>query len=196
MGKLFGFLGVSAICGVLVAGLLVPAVALTGTTTSNSINFFDHLPGELKIDAPAQSTKVLANDGSVLASFFAENRVDVGLNEMSPFIKEGIVAIEDSRFYEHGGIDTTGILRALAATAQGGRQGASTITQQYVNNVIIESQVSSGNSDQVKLGSRQDRRGQDPRDEARHRHGEEVLQGRHPQGLPEHRLLQQQRLRD
>jgi membrane peptidoglycan carboxypeptidase len=144
---------VSAICGVLVAGLLVPAVALTGTTTSNSINFFDNLPGELKIDAPAQSTKVLANDGSVLASFFAENRVDVGLNEMSPFIKEGIVAIEDSRFYEHGGVDTTGILRALAATAQGGRQGASTITQQYVNNVIIESQVSSGNSDQVKLGN-------------------------------------------
>ena len=153
LGKLFGFLGVSAICGVLVAGLLVPAVALTGTTTSNSINFFDELPSELKIDAPAQSTKVLANDGSVLATFFAENRVDVGLNEMSPFIKEGIVAIEDSRFYEHGGVDTTGILRALAATAQGGRQGASTITQQYVNNVIIESQVSSGNSDQVKLGN-------------------------------------------
>ena len=57
---------------------------------------------------------------------------------MSPFIKNGIVAIEDARFYEHGGIDPTGILRALAATAQGGRQGASTITQQYVNNVIIE----------------------------------------------------------
>ncbi len=153
LGKLFGFLGVSAICGVLVAGLLVPAVALTGTTTSNSINFFDQLPGELKVDAPAQSTKVLANDGSLLATFFAENRVEVGLNDMSPFIKEGVVAIEDSRYYEHGGVDTTGILRALAATAQGGRQGASTITQQYVNNVIIESQVSSGNSDQVKLGN-------------------------------------------
>ena len=46
-----------------------------------------------------------------------------------------------------------GILRALAATAGGGRQGASTITQQYVNNVIIESQVACGNADQVKLGS-------------------------------------------
>ena len=71
---------------------------------------------------------------------------------MSPFIRDGIVAIEDARFYQHGGIDTTGILRALVATAQGGRQGASTITQQYVNNMIIESLVAQGKGDDVKLG--------------------------------------------
>ncbi|WP_330059135.1 transglycosylase domain-containing protein [Paenarthrobacter sp. Z7-10] len=153
LGKILGFLAVSAVCGVLVAGLMVPAVAVTGTTASNSISFFDQLPSELKIDAPSQSTKVLANDGSVIATFYDQNRVQVGLDQMSPFIKQGIVAIEDSRFYEHGGIDSTGILRALAATAQGDRQGASTLTQQYVNNVIIQTQVANGHTDQVKLGS-------------------------------------------
>ncbi|MCY0905573.1 transglycosylase domain-containing protein [Arthrobacter sp. H14-L1] len=152
LGKILGFLAVSGICGVLVAGLMVPAVAVTGTTASNSISFFDNLPGELKIDAPAQSTKVLANDGSVLATFYDQNRQQVGLDAMSPFIKEGIVAIEDSRFYEHGGIDSTGILRALVATAQGGRQGASTLTQQYVNNVIIQAQEAKGNTAAIKFG--------------------------------------------
>lgn len=153
LGKIIGFLGVSAICGVLVAGLLVPAVAVAGTTTSNSISFFDKLPDTLKIGAPSQSTTVLASDGSTIATFYDQNRVSVKLDEMSPYIKDGIVAIEDSRFYQHGGIDTTGILRALVATVQGGRQGASTLTQQYVNNVIIQKQVASGQTDQVKLGS-------------------------------------------
>ncbi|WP_434615594.1 transglycosylase domain-containing protein [Arthrobacter sp. A5] len=153
LGKILGFLAVSGICGVLVAGLMVPAVAVTGTTASNSISYFDDLPSELKIDAPSQSTKVLANDGSVIATFYDQNRVQVGLDAMSPFIKEGVIAIEDSRFYEHGGIDSTGILRALVATAQGGRQGASTLTQQYVNNVIIATQEANGQSDQIKFGA-------------------------------------------
>ncbi|WP_427015578.1 transglycosylase domain-containing protein [Pseudarthrobacter sp. P1] len=152
LGKIVLLLGVSSICGVLVAGLMVPAAALTGTAASNSISFFDDLPADVKIDAPQLSTKLLANDGSLIANFYDQNRIEVGLDEMSPYIKDGIVAIEDARYYEHGGIDTTGILRALAATANGGRQGASTLTQQYVNNVIIQEHVANGEVDQIKLG--------------------------------------------
>ena len=70
---------------------------------------------------------------------------------MSPYIKDAVIAIEDSRFYEHGGVDTTGILRALVSTARGNKQGASTITQQYVNNVINSSLEAEGKSDQVLL---------------------------------------------
>ena len=151
--RLLVFLLVAVVCGVLAAGLLVPAAAVTGNTASASISAFDQIPGQLKIGTPAQTTRVLASDGSVIATFFTEDRTQVGLDQMSPFIKEGIVSIEDARFYEHGGVDPTGMLRALAATAEGGRQGASTITQQYVNNVLIESEVASGNADQVKLGS-------------------------------------------
>ncbi|MCX6499016.1 MAG: transglycosylase domain-containing protein, partial [Arthrobacter sp.] len=151
LGKIILFLGVSAICGVLVAGLLVPAAALSGNTASGSIKFFETLPAELQVDPPSQATTILAADGSVIASVFSENRTRVSLDQMSPYIKDAVVSIEDSRFYEHGGVDTTGILRALVSTARGNKQGASTITQQYVNNVINSSLESQGKSDQILL---------------------------------------------
>ncbi|QDW29592.1 penicillin-binding protein [Arthrobacter sp. KBS0702] len=146
------FIAAGAACGILVAGLFLPATAMAGSAVSSSIGMFDRLPDDLNLNAPPAASKVLASDGSVIASFYAENRAPVTLDKMSPFIRDGIVSIEDARFYHHGGIDTTGILRALVATAQGGRQGASTITQQYVNNMIIESLVAQGKGDDVKLG--------------------------------------------
>ena len=151
LGKICLFLGVSAICGVLVAGLLVPAAAVSGSAASGSIQFFDTLPAELKVDPPSQSTTILASDGSVIANLYAENRTRVSLDQMSPHIKDAVIAIEDSRFYEHGGVDTTGILRALVSTARGNKQGASTITQQYVNNVINSSLEAEGKGDEVLL---------------------------------------------
>ncbi|SDK63156.1 transglycosylase domain-containing protein [Arthrobacter sp. ok362] len=151
LGKILLFLGVSAICGVLVAGLLVPAAAVSGSAASGSIQFFDTLPAELKVDPPSQATTILAADGSVIANLYTENRTRVSLDQMSPNIKNAIIAIEDSRFYEHGGVDTTGILRALVSTARGNKQGASTITQQYVNNVINSSLEAEGKGDQVLL---------------------------------------------
>ena len=146
------FIAAGAVCGILAAGLFLPATAMAGAAVSSSIGMFDRLPDDLNLNAPPAASRVLASDGSVIASFYAENRAPVTLDKMSPFIRDGIVSIEDARFYHHGGIDTTGILRALVATAQGGRQGASTITQQYVNNMIIESLVAQGKGDDVKLG--------------------------------------------
>src|SRR6478609_1520777 len=151
-GRILSFVAAGALCGVLVAGLLLPATAVAGTAVSSSIGMFGRLPDDLDMSAPPAASRVLASDGSVIATFYAENRAPVALAKMSPFIRDGIVSIEDARFYQHGGIDTTGILRALVATAQGGRQGASTITQQYVNNMIIESLVAQGKGDEVKLG--------------------------------------------
>ena len=151
LGKILGFLGVSAICGVLVAGLLVPAAAVSGSTASGSIEFFDTLPAELQVDPPSQSTKILAADGSVIANLYAENRTRVPLDQISPYMKDAVIAIEDTRFYEHGGVDTTGILRALVSTARGNKQGASTITQQYVNNVLNASLEAEGRGEDIKL---------------------------------------------
>src|SRR6476469_4375303 len=151
LGKILLLLGVSAICGVLVAGLLVPAAAVSGSTASGSIEFFDTLPAELQVDPPSQSTKVLAADGSVIANLYTENRTRVPLDQISPFMKDAVISIEDSRFYEHGGVDTTGILRALVATARGNKQGASTITQQYVNNVLNANLEAQDKADEIKL---------------------------------------------
>ena len=91
-------------------------------------------------------------DGKLIATFYAENRVRVPLKQMSPFIRKAVVAIEDTRFYEHSGVDAQGVLRALTSNlTRGERQGASTLTQQYVTNMVNEALISAGREDQVVL---------------------------------------------
>ena len=153
LGKLVAFLGISTVCGVLVAALMVPAVALAGGTATSSISFFDDLPDAMNVGTPALSSKILAADGSVIATFYDQNRTEVPLDSISPFMKDAIVAVEDSRFYEHGGIDTRGLMRAVTSMARGGgRQGASTITQQYVSNVMNQTFAANGELEKVKQG--------------------------------------------
>ncbi|MCU1563486.1 MAG: glycosyl transferase, family 51 [Arthrobacter sp.] len=150
--RVLGFLAVSAACGVLAASLVVPGVAAAGIAVSNLIILFNNLPAELTVASPSQSTRVLSADGKPIATFYAENRVKVGLDQMSPYVKDAIVAIEDARFYKHAGVDPQGILRALTSNLTGGgRQGASTLTQQYVTNVVNESLLSADRGDQVIL---------------------------------------------
>ncbi|MDX6514096.1 MAG: penicillin-binding protein [Gaiellaceae bacterium] len=87
-----------------------------------------------------QNSFVYAADNSVLGVIPAErNRQPVGLRSVSSWMPRATVAIEDRRFYEHGGIDTTGIMRALIADIKAGKvvQGGSTITQQLVRNLYI-----------------------------------------------------------
>jgi membrane peptidoglycan carboxypeptidase len=152
LGRVLGYFAASALCGVLAASLIAPAVAAVGFGVSNSITFFDKLPAELTVAPPSQSTKVLTSDGQPIATFFAENRVKVPLDQMSPYIRDAAVAIEDSRFYDHAGIDPQGILRAaISNVTTSGRQGASTITQQYVTNVINEAYLSKDRPDEVIL---------------------------------------------
>lgn len=149
LGRLFLVCGV---IGVIVAALLIPAGVLATGAVGSVDDFLSEVPDDLDVQPPAQATTLLASDGSTLATLYAQDRKVVDLDSMSPFIRDGVVAIEDSRFYEHGGVDLTGIARALVATLNGSRQGASTITQQYVNNVLIEQLVSEGKSEDAKLG--------------------------------------------
>jgi penicillin-binding protein 1A len=90
--------------------------------------------------AIGQNSFVYAADGSLLGSIPAErNRQAVALAHVSPWAAKATVAIEDRRFYEHGGLDPEGILRAVIADIRAGRivQGGSTITQQLVRNLYI-----------------------------------------------------------
>ncbi|WP_457946516.1 transglycosylase domain-containing protein [Pseudarthrobacter sp. alpha12b] len=152
LGGILGFLAASVLCGVLAASLVIPAVAAAGIGVSSSIGFFESLPAELTVQPPSQATRVLTSDGQPIATFYAENRVKVPLDQMSPFIKDGIVAIEDSRFYEHAGVDPQGILRAVVSNlTKGGEQGASTLTQQYVTNILNEAELSQDRPDAVVL---------------------------------------------
>lgn len=87
----------------------------------------------------AQNSVVLASDGTPLATLTGnEKRILVESDEISPSVKQAVVAIEDERFYEHRGIDFLGIARALQQdiVSGGAVQGASTITQQFVKNAL------------------------------------------------------------
>ncbi|GAB2766826.1 transglycosylase domain-containing protein [Sinomonas soli] len=151
VGRILSFLAVSLLCGVLTAGLMSPAVALAGGAAEGSVQFFDSLPSELEVTPPAQVTRILAADGSLIGSVFSENRTNVPLDQVSQSMRDAIVAIEDYRFYQHGGIDPMGILRALASDVGGAHQGASTLTQQYVTNVLNEDLVAQGQGSDVVL---------------------------------------------
>ncbi len=94
----------------------------------------------LQAVAIGQNSFVYAADGSLLGSIPAErNRQPLALSEMSPWLGEATVAIEDRRFYQHGGLDYEGILRAALKNIEKGQvvQGGSTITQQLVRNLYI-----------------------------------------------------------
>ncbi|MWV49229.1 PASTA domain-containing protein [Rathayibacter sp. VKM Ac-2803] len=143
VGGLIGIVAMSVIAGVLVAASITPAIALGGMAANNTVEMFDNLPEYLEIGTLAEKSNVYAKDANggdvLLASFYAQNRVEVGWDDISPFVKDAVVASEDPRFYEHGGIDLLGTVRAAATTAMGGNvQGGSSITQQYVKNVLVQ----------------------------------------------------------
>lgn len=141
LGKIVAFLGVSALCGVLSAGLLLPMAAVGGATATAGGDMLDQLPAELKEEPLSVPSRVFDKDGNVLATFYAENRVPVSLDKISQDMQDAIISIEDERFYEHSGVDARGLTRALVNNATSdSTQGASTITQQYVNNVLINAQ--------------------------------------------------------
>src|SRR3954452_3988646 len=100
------------------------------------------MPEELTEVPTAQTSYVYARDGkTLLTSFYEEYRKPVKIEEMSPYITEAIVASEDSRFYEHHGVDAKGVARAFVANRQAGgvSQGASTLTMQYVRMALRDS---------------------------------------------------------
>ena len=143
LGGLLGFVALSAVAGVLVTVSVTPALALSGMTTTNTINVFENLPDYLKVDELAQKSTIYAvqADGTpyALASFYDQNRVEVPLESMSQFVQDAAVSGEDPRFYTHGGVDIQGTVRgALSTVTGGGTQGGSSITQQYVKNVLVQ----------------------------------------------------------
>jgi membrane peptidoglycan carboxypeptidase len=139
-GGLGAFLGVSALAGVLLAGFLLPVVGSSGLMVKAASDHFEDLPSAFDAPTPPQRTQILAADGSVFAQTWGDygNRVVVPMSQINPNMPNALVAIEDSRYYQHGGIDLTGTIRAFFNDAQGGdTQGGSTIAQQYVKNVLL-----------------------------------------------------------
>ena len=127
-----------ALAGVVAALVVLPVVGGVGLATRNSAQAFSSLPSDLtQVPLPQQNT-LLDADGNVLAVLYAQNRIEVPLDEISPIMQQAIIAIEDQRFFNHAGIDFRGTLRASISTGAGGQvQGGSTITQQYVKQILL-----------------------------------------------------------
>jgi len=127
--------------------LLVLAVLVTGAAVAGAGGVYQFGSScdlsslhEVRI---GQNTFVYAADGSLLGAIPAErNRQVVPLSQVSPWIPKATIAIEDRRFYSHGGVDPRGIARAVVADVKARKvvQGGSTITQQLVRNLYISNE--------------------------------------------------------
>ncbi len=144
VGRLAGLLAVAVLAGALVAAMAAPFVGGSGIAVRGVIQEFESLPAELATPPLPERTVILASDGSILATLYYQNRIEAPLSAISPVMRQAVVAVEDARFLEHNGVDARGIVRALARnTAAGGiEQGASTLTMQYVKNVLVNQATS------------------------------------------------------
>lgn len=142
LGALTGFVALSAIAGLLATAAVAPALAVTGMAAKDSIGAFDGLPEYIKVDPLPQASTMFATQGGKpvpIATFYAQNRVEVGWADIAPTVRDAAIATEDPRFYEHGGIDVTGTLRGAVLTMlHKNVQGGSSITQQYVKNILVQ----------------------------------------------------------
>jgi len=88
---------------------------------------------------PSQVTQIYADNNELIGQFYVEKRLVVPLSRVSKVVWQAIIAVEDSRFFEHHGIDPVGILRAFVTNLGSFqiRQGASTITQQLARALFL-----------------------------------------------------------
>jgi len=138
-----GILGILVVAGLMLTAGVAPAMALTAKDATGGTGWFAPIPDDLKLNQLQQKTRIYAKSGGkdkLLASFYNQNREVIGWDDVSATVKNATLAAEDTRFYDHGGVDPAGILRAFVSnvTHRGGGGGASTITQQYVKNVCIQ----------------------------------------------------------
>ncbi|WCN81298.1 penicillin-binding protein [Micromonospora sp. LH3U1] len=130
------------LAGVVVAAAAFPAVAMSGLAAKAGAKTFGALPTELTVARAPQISYLLASDGKTpLATMYDENRRDAKFADISPFMQKAIIAAEDHDFYKHNGVDINGVARAFVNNQNdsAGRQGASTLTMQYVRLAIAYS---------------------------------------------------------
>ncbi|HMH57756.1 MAG TPA: transglycosylase domain-containing protein [Galbitalea sp.] len=140
----FGIIATSVIAGVLVTASLTPMIAVSSVAAQGAIGIFNNLPSYISLgELPGPNTIYAEDNGApvAVATVFDENRQQVPWDQISQAVKDATVDGEDRRFYSHGGVDVTGIIRAALSGVIGSsstQQGASTIAQQLVKNLSIQ----------------------------------------------------------
>ena len=168
LGRLVAF---SAVGGVLAAAIVVPVVAATGVLVRNEADKFTTL--SLTAQGLPQRSEILDRNGRLLAyvygvdvpyyqtttrasalQYFGWDRQPVSYDQIAPDMVNAVVAIEDSRYWEHGAIDLRGTIRAAVNDIEHKPvQGGSTIAQQYVKNVLLLSAELANNTQAVQAAA-------------------------------------------
>ena len=100
---------------------------------------FGTMPSFEELENPQTNlaTQIISCDGKVLGSYYVENRSNVRYGELSPYLPQALVSIEDERFYKHSGIDGKSLFRVAYGVLSGNKKGGgSTITQQLAKNLF------------------------------------------------------------
>ena len=168
LGRLVAF---AVAGGVLAAAMVIPVVAATGVLVRNEADKFTTL--SLNTNGLPQRSQILDRNGHLLAyvygvdvpyyksatkasvlHYFGWDRQPVSYDQISPNMVNAVVAIEDSRYWEHGAIDLRGTIRAAVNDFQHKPvQGGSTIAQQYVKNVLLLAAEKANNSQALKAAA-------------------------------------------
>jgi membrane peptidoglycan carboxypeptidase len=133
-----GLVAMVAFFAVIASGAVAGAVFVDDTLSGVSLD-------TLKADPPGINSQIYDRDGNLLETISStENRTPVPSDQISPWLKRATVDIEDKRFYDHGGLDFQGIVRAMVDNLQAGsiQQGASTLEQQLVRNLYLSNEQS------------------------------------------------------
>ena len=120
------------------AGMLFPIVGALGVVSNRASDTIDSVSADLVATDPPLITTITDTKGTPIAYLFDQYRLPVTSDQISPTMTAALISIEDRRFYEHHGVDWKGTIRALISNQTGEDvQGASTLTQQYVKNYLI-----------------------------------------------------------
>src|SRR5712691_3394356 len=139
-------IGISLVAGLIVGAAVLPMAGIAGVAARDAAKTFDALPVPALGQLP-QRSEILDRKGHLIAYIYPSgggqqnnpiDRVPVTYNQIAPVMRRAIVAIEDSRFWQHGAFDPRGTGRALVSDLEHNAvQGGSTLAQQYVKNALI-----------------------------------------------------------
>ena len=144
---LAGIAGFGALAGVMVTAMISPTLAVASVGTNSAIGVFNALPEFIELGEQAQKNTLWAQntadpeDGfTQIAEVYWQDREEIALEDMSPYLVAAAVAGEDRRFYDHSGVDINSVVRAALGNVLSGdiESGASTLTMQLVKNTYIQ----------------------------------------------------------
>ncbi|MGD8691736.1 MAG: penicillin-binding protein 1A, partial [Methyloceanibacter sp.] len=129
--------------GFVVAACMILSIAVAGAVAFVLWKVSQELPDyeNLARYEPPVMTRIHANDGRLIAEYSRQRRIYVPISAVPKLVIDAYLSAEDKNFYQHGGLDMQGIVRAVVANVSGGggKQGASTITQQVAKNFLLTS---------------------------------------------------------